>query len=135
LKTRVIACVSNLLARLRDAGLHHRDLKASNILLSGINAADAECRPVILDLDGLRLWTLRQTAAERFRLTRLAASLLQYKSITCADYARFLRSYLRASQRTDNGWRWWFREISRRASNYNRKAQGRKPDKLDGYTG
>jgi hypothetical protein len=61
--------------------------------------------------------------------------LLQYKSITRADYARFLCEYLRATARNAEDWRSWFPDLSRRAISYNRRARLRKAGKLDGYSG
>jgi len=134
-KRGVIERVANLFAQILQNGLHHRDLKGSNVLLSGPNGAGGECKAVLLDLDGLRTWIPRKAAAERSRLTRLAASLLQYKSVTRADYARFLRAYLGSTGRHTAKWRTWFGDLSARGSDYNRRAQTRKSDKLDGYSG
>ena len=148
LKAAAINHVADLFARLLAAGLHHRDLKASNILISGslastgmmqtpsrhVSESRDDLPAVILDLDGLRTWTLRRKAAERGRVTRLAASLLQYRSITRADYARFLRTYLAATNRDVGDWRTWFSQVASAASEYNRLAVARNSSKLGGYS-
>lgn len=134
-KTKGIGRVVDLFARVMQSGLHHRDLKASNILLYGVRATNSDMDCIILDLDGLRTWVPGHRTAERARLTRLAASLLQYRSITRPDYVRFLRTYLQTTGRDAEHWRTWFRELGQHASDYNRRARTRKADKLDGYAG
>jgi hypothetical protein len=133
-KVRVVDSVVKLLVGLQDAGLGHRDFKASNLMLAGFHSTDREAKAWMLDLDGL--YQIRSRAESRHwqPVVRLAASLLDYSMITRTDYARFLRSLLRR-QPSDLKWKNRYRDLARQASDYACRAKRRKKDKLDGYGG
>lgn len=115
---------------LECAGLYHRDMKASNILIT--QGSDNELpRACIVDLDGLaRMWPWRS----RWKpLVRFAASLLQYESVTTTDYARFLKEYLSVRGEDPASWPAHFRRLRKQAARYSQAARSRKIDKLDRF--
>ncbi len=132
-KSTVINATADFFARLYRARLHHRDLKASNILLSDWDSeAGNRTRALVVDLDGLaERWPMR--VGIRWQpLYRLAASLIDYPLITRTDHARFLREYhLQCGDHSDE-WRVRFRKLSNRAARYARRSRHRKSGKLDG---
>ncbi len=131
----VVDAVVELLARLDRARLHHRDLKASNILMTKWDGRDGSPRPMLVDLDGLhpRRWWDR---GRRWQpLIRLAASLRDYPGLTRTDFARFLHRYLSQIGRPKAEWKTHFRRLTREATEYVQRSQLRKTHKLDGFTG
>ncbi len=128
----VIDSTANLFARLERNNLHHRDLKASNILFALTSADTVAGDAWITDLDGLRECRRLRTRDRRQPLVRLAASLIGYTSITRTDYARFLRAYARRID-ASTSIKSLYRSIATGAVDYRRKAQRRKRNKLDGY--
>lgn len=133
LKRALAEQLAKTIAGFHRAGFSHRDLKASNMLVQLPN--DAGSLPIVrlVDLKGV---TPRSGvyAAEQLRaLTRLAASLLGYRSLTRTDYARFLSYYMTHMELGKCEWRKLYPTLSRDAHNYNRRATSRKAGKIDGY--
>jgi serine/threonine protein kinase len=86
-RRKIMSDVAHLAARMHKAGVYHRDLKSSNILIK----ADGE--PVIADLDGARVGAsvgYRQRVRD---LARLSTSLVPLAN--AADRHVFLREYIR----------------------------------------
>ena len=134
-KTGMVDVAVQLFACLDDARLYHRDLKASNILITNWNAEDAPARPMLVDLDGLhprRWWNRRQRWQP---LIRLAASLREYPALTRADFARFLHRYLPHVGISTGEWKTHFRRLARSAEDYAQRSRLRKTHKLDGFHG
>jgi hypothetical protein len=132
-KNKLIISLVDMLHRLETHNLHHRDLKASNFLVTNWDAASGEPRIWIVDLDGLSLHR-PLIARKRWQpLMRLAASLLGYRTINLTDYARFLKAYLTRMDTPQIEWKTRFRKLQGRAAAYIRRAQRRKRHKLDGY--
>ncbi len=134
-KNAIIEAVVDLLAGMERHRLHHRDLKASNILLTNWGGSAGDMQVWIMDLEGLG----RRRAWESNRrwqpLVRLAASLIGYAALTRGDYARLLRAYLARVGLPQDSWRQHYRVLSRRAADYARRSRLRKTHKLDGYGG
>lgn len=89
----VIECAAILLRTLHERRVTHRDLKASNILVSPAEDL-AQPQLWLVDLDSVQTW---QTVPERLRIQNLArfhVSFHQSGWITRADRLRFLRTYL-----------------------------------------
>lgn len=133
-KVAVIEVIVDLLERMNSHNLSHRDLKASNIMLRNMNGTGTPTAWLV-DLDGLHRRRSGSSSRQWQTLVRLAASLLSYASVTRTDYARFLKTYLARRGEPTTSWREIFDELSRRATDYVRRARGRKARKLDGYTG
>ncbi len=134
-KSALLDAVIELFSRLASLGLHHRDLKASNILIANWDDPGQGLRAVLVDLDGLRRRRWWRPSERRQPLIRLAASLLGYPAITRTDHLRFLRRYLPPTGRGGAQWKAHFRSLARGATRYANRAQGRKTHKLDGHTG
>ena len=130
-RVAIISALVGLCRGLERAGLYHRDLKASNILLANVQLDPP--RVFIVDLDGLN--PTRPWRSAWKPMTRLAASLLQYSGVSSADYARFLREYLVADGQSSRAWRSHFHRLRKQAARYSQAAQNRKTKKLDGYAG
>lgn len=125
-----VKSIAALFRGLELAGLYHRDMKASNILLT-LDSKGGAPRACIVDLDGL---SPRRPWRSRWRpLTRLAASLFQYRMVNATDYARFLKSYLTAGGEDVSQWKTNFQRLRKEAARYSQAAQKRKRNKLDGY--
>jgi len=124
-----------LFARLYNARLYHRDLKASNILFTHWDGREGPVGTMLVDLDGLRhrrWWNARQRWQP---LVRLAASLRDYPSLGRTDFARFLRQYLSRVRIPTAEWKAHYRRLTREATAYAQRSQHRKSHKLDGFTG
>ena len=134
-KSALVDAVVELFARLAELNLHHRDLKASNILIADWDRPDRKPRPILVDLDGLRGRRWWRPSERRQPLIRLAASLLDYATVGRTDQARFLRRHLARGGHTRDDWKEHFRDLSRRAIRYSQRAQLRKGRKLDGHAG
>jgi hypothetical protein len=132
-RNKIITSIGNLFLGLESAGLYHRDMKASNILLANAVNSTKPPRACIVDLDGLE--KSRPWRSKWKPIVRLAASLLQYPAVTRADYARFLREYLVAGGEERRAWRTHYHRLRKQAARYAQAAQKRKSKKLDGFTG
>ncbi|MCH8251223.1 MAG: hypothetical protein IID36_02085 [Planctomycetes bacterium] len=133
-KAALVEQVAGSFARLTNRGIWHRDLKASNILLTDWDVTKAECRVLIVDLDGIR----RRPRGRRGRwqpIVRLAASLLEYPSIRPSDHCRFLRSYLAGTGGHAVDWKRDWPRLRTAALKYVRDARQRKRGKFEGFTG
>lgn len=134
-KKSIIHEVVNLFITLQRHGWHHRDLKASNLLLRDCLSSEKSIPIHVVDLDGLRKcrwWS----AKRRFQpVVRLAASLRGHPSVTRSDAVRFLQAYIEKSGCSIETWKAIFRTLDRRVSHYLAQAMQRKHHKLDGYTG
>jgi hypothetical protein len=137
----ISGAVASCFARMADAGLYHRDLKASNLLLTDWQGQEQQHPRVwIVDLDGLKPGSLGEPKVSRQPLMRLVASLLESSSLTRTDLARFLRTYFErrgssAGEFGDRGWRSAMPTILSTAAEYVANAKLRKEGKLDGYLG
>jgi len=134
IKRRIIEATATLFLRLAQSGWHHRDLKASNIMLRHHAEIHKPAEAWLVDLDGLSRGWAKDPRREPQRLARLAASLLSYVSITRTDMARFLRVYI-ASTGRPRDWRTEFRLLTDDANRYIERARKRKGHKFDGYAG
>jgi|CXWL01.1.fsa_nt_gi hypothetical protein len=132
-RNAVIGASVQVFRGLERAGLYHRDMKASNILLAPVGEQGKALRACIVDLDGLAAY--RSWRSVWKPIVRLAASLLQYPTVNQTDYARFLREYLIAGGQDRFAWRTHFPRLRKQAARYAQAAQSRKSGKLDGYSG
>jgi len=134
-KDAITSAIVELLVRLQRNNFTHRDLKASNILLTNWDGLRGYVVVWLVDLDGLQLLP-RVGATRRWQsVIRLAASLLSYSSITRSDYGRFLKTYMERIGSPRKEWKRRYRDLAQRAGAYVRCAARRKFDKLDGFTG
>jgi tRNA A-37 threonylcarbamoyl transferase component Bud32 len=102
------------LARLvRDLHLRnfsHRDLKATNVLVS----AGGPSSLFLIDLVGLTRWRVLPRERKVQNLARLNASASRFAWISRADKLRFLRTYLAWGLQGKTGWKDWWRQIARK---------------------
>ncbi|MGH7169378.1 MAG: lipopolysaccharide kinase InaA family protein [Gemmataceae bacterium] len=111
---RLIDQAAHLLATLHQRRLSHRDLKAANLLVSGVSqlASEEDVSLQLIDLVGVRrLRKLRRSRRVR-NLARLNASFHDHPVVTLSDRLRFLRVYLRWGLRGRIGWKRWWRQIA-----------------------
>lgn len=144
-KDGIIKALVELLFGFDRHGLHHRDLKASNILLQSWDGGSGAPHTFIVDLDGLQQARFGAAALHRKRLTRLTASLLGYATFTRTDGIRFLRAYVgrhagrpggtNGQDATRHQCRSLFRVLASQSALYSHRARGRKLRKLDGFAG
>ena len=134
-KAALSEALVDLFARLYDARLYHRDLKASNILFTHWDGREGTAKTLLVDLDGLhhrRWWTARRRWQP---LVRIAASLRDYPALCRTDFVRFLHRYLSRVGIPTAEWKAHFRRLAREATAYAQRSQHRKSYKLDGFTG
>ncbi len=112
----VIESIARLIRTLHDRSLSHRDLKASNILLSPDGG-----NPMLIDLVGVTLAHPLPRHRRVRDLARLAASALSFPGIGRTDVLRFLRAYRPGGLGSKADWRSFWRAVDR--------AIGRKRDR------
>ncbi|MCH7702249.1 MAG: hypothetical protein IID37_11230 [Planctomycetes bacterium] len=126
--------IVDLFARLDRNGLHHRDMKGSNILVTGCDGPVEQLGIWLVDLDGLH--RSQQSQRRRWQpVVRLAVSLQPYSSITRTDAVRFLRRYLERLQLPADSWRRRWPRLAARVQHYAAQSRKRKRQKLDGFDG
>jgi tRNA A-37 threonylcarbamoyl transferase component Bud32 len=111
--------VARLVASLHQRHLSHRDLKASNVLVSGVaTLPDGDrLRVWFIDLVGVRSCFKLRRARRVQNLARLHASFLAHPHVTRTDKLRFLRVYLRWGLRGRAGWKRWWRQVEAATAN------------------
>ena len=102
--------VGELIARMHEARISHRDLKATNLLLrktaSGVES-------YVIDLDGAQHHLRRLGWHQRFcNLSRLELSSRELAAISNADRLRLLQAYLDASTAPKPHWKMAWQELS-----------------------
>jgi serine/threonine protein kinase len=105
--------IAHLLSTLHQRRMSHRDLKAANLLVSGVSglAAGGDIRICLIDLVGVRRPLKLRRSRRVQNLARLNTSFLNHPSLTRTDRLRFLRVYLRWGLRGRVGWKRWWRQI------------------------
>ncbi len=133
-KRKLVERFVGLCTRMREAGIRHRDFKASNVLITDWRGDAEGPHLYLVDMDGLSESAFRGAGYTWRSITRLAASLADTRSFTRTDAARFLRGYLAADRAGKEGWKAVWLRLSRDVARYNRRAARRKRGKLDGFT-
>jgi hypothetical protein len=123
---RIIELLAKVLRHLHCCRLSHRDLKATNILVSCAGLAEPHSFPPDEAggaTDGLSVWLIDLVGVTRNRrlrrprrvqnLARLHASFCQNPAVTRADKLRFLRTYMQWGLFGKEGWKTWWRAIER----------------------
>jgi hypothetical protein len=99
------------LQRLHRHGFDHRDLKATNVLIS----EQAGKRSLwLIDLDGVWRWPILPRPRRVQNLARLWAGVAGLPQVTRTDALRFLLAYLTPQQRTT--WKSLWRQVARRSA-------------------
>ena len=99
------------LQRLHQHGFDHRDLKATNILLSEPSGG---CSVWLIDLDGVWRWPWLPSPRRVQNLARLWAGVALIPNVSATDALRLLFAYLTPEQR--RGWKSLWRQIVRRSA-------------------
>jgi hypothetical protein len=102
--------LANLVRELHRRRLSHRDLKASNVLVTGLDSCSAPGFWFI-DLVGVRRHRELGQARKVRNLTRLHVSFHQDPAITRTDKLRFLRVYLQWGLFGRKRWKEWWRQV------------------------
>lgn len=131
LRAALAPAIAVMIASLNRARLHHRDLKASNVLLFGSLGEPDRISAGFVDMEGLRGAIGIGSALKMLR--RLAASLVDHAAITRTDFARLLIAFLRETQKPVEIWKLLFRRISDGVRRNASGSQRRKRGKLDGF--
>jgi len=97
--------LGRLLRLMHERQVSHRDLKASNILMSGDE-------PVLIDLVGVEAGRPVPEAVRIRDLARLNASFLDSPQVTRTDRLRMLRAYRLWAMRGRGDWKSWWTRIA-----------------------
>jgi tRNA A-37 threonylcarbamoyl transferase component Bud32 len=111
-KDALIRQLVRLIKQLHERGFAHRDFKAPNVLIAGLDDGPDAIRPWLIDLDGLRL---RRQVSDRDRLRvlmRLSVSTEYCAAVTRTDRLRFLKAWMRGPGRTDTAWKPIWRQLA-----------------------
>jgi tRNA A-37 threonylcarbamoyl transferase component Bud32 len=98
--------IARLLRTMHDRDVRHRDLKATNILIS-------HGEPVLIDLVGVTVKGRVDPAARQMDLSRLAVSFLSHPKVRHSQRLQFLRSYLTWAPANWGDWKGWWRAIEK----------------------
>jgi tRNA A-37 threonylcarbamoyl transferase component Bud32 len=109
-KRGVVKRFAGQVRRMHEFGFDHRDLKATNILVSR-NAGVR--RTWLLDLDSVRRWAWMPAVRRVQNLARLNVTTLPRPAFQSTDRLRFLLTYLDTRDKTR--WKAAWRQIARRA--------------------
>jgi tRNA A-37 threonylcarbamoyl transferase component Bud32 len=101
--------LGRLVRLMHDRQVSHRDLKAPNVLMSGLDPLTAE--PVLIDLVGVEAGRAVPEAVRVRDLARLNASFLGSPQVGLTDRLRFLRAYLGWGLRGRGDWKGWWRRV------------------------
>ncbi|UCG33996.1 MAG: hypothetical protein JSU68_05030, partial [Phycisphaerales bacterium] len=93
-KAQLIRSLVQMLAGVLSLGMYHRDMKAPNILVTGLSTDNQPVGAVLVDLDGLRRGGPRSLKRVWQPVMRLNASLQDHPVITRTDRLRFLQTVL-----------------------------------------
>lgn len=129
----VIEALAELFDHLEMNNIRHRDLKASNVILTNWDQGPQVAEVWLIDLEGVRLGAGDDEAQQWRAVARLVASLMHYKSITRGDYVRFVQALLSGWGTQPSEWRKHFHRVAVAARNYLMESKRRKQGKLDGY--
>jgi len=103
--------LASQIRRLHQHRFDHRDLKASNVLVSN---SGARPQPWLIDLDGVWQWPILPRVRVIQNLARLWVGVTMTNEVTATDALRFLKSYM--GRDFLKSWRPLWRSISRRAA-------------------
>ena len=93
-KAQLIRSLAQMLAGVLSLGLYHRDMKAPNILVTGLMDDNQPVGAVLVDLDGLRRGGPKSLKRVWQPVMRLNASLQDHPVVTRTDRLRFLQLVL-----------------------------------------
>jgi hypothetical protein len=100
--------VARLVRQLHQCQLSHRDLKASNVLVSGLVPA---LEVWLIDLVGVRRYRKLHLARRAQNLARLHVSFCRDSVLSRTDRLRFLRVYLQWGLFGRATWKTWWRQV------------------------
>jgi len=89
-KPGLVQDAARLIAKLHDEGFSHRDLKESNLVISG------QGKIYLIDLDGVTFVQSMPDGRAALELARLHRGVAKYPAVTAKDRIRFLLTYYRA---------------------------------------
>lgn len=114
--------VGALLGRMHAAGISHRDLKASNLVVGRDDLAEAA---YVIDLDGAAVqWHVFRSRRVR-DLARLVLDIDLFPSVTRTQRLRFLRAYRAASGERHPDWKRAWRRLASAAAKLHARKQRR----------
>jgi serine/threonine protein kinase len=106
----VVIKIANLIRKMHDLSVSHRDLKSPNLMVS---EADGEIKIWLVDLVGVRTHTNLSQERKAQNLARLNSSFVNSRQINNPERLRFLRQYLRWGMEGPFTWKAWWRRIGR----------------------
>jgi hypothetical protein len=107
--------LGQFLHHMHGRNISHRDMKASNFLLSPADLAAESPKIYLIDLAGVQIW--RRLPASRCiqNMTRVVASLQSYGLFTRTDFLRLLCAYRPGARRNPDQWKMLWRDVQHRA--------------------
>ena len=132
-KAELTRSLVHLLAGLQRLGLYHRDMKAPNVLVTGLADGEQPVRAVLVDLDGLRRRGRRAGKHTWQAVMRLNASLLDHRIITRTDRLRFLQLVLWTIGQPPAAAKGYWHMLEVWSARFLRKQRAGAKGKLSGY--
>ncbi len=123
-----------LLAGLQRLDWHHRDMKATNILVTGLIDRSDPVEAVLVDLDALRRRRWFSGKQQWQPLMRLNVSLEKHRAVSNTDRLRFLYGYLEAAGQGRDTAKGYWRILEAWSRRYSRGQLRRSRRKYRRYT-
>jgi len=132
-KAELIRSLVQLLAGVQKLRLYHRDMKAPNVLVTGLSEGQHALQAVLVDLDGLRKRGKRAGRHTWQPVMRLNASLLDQAAVTRTDRLRFLKLMLWSIGQPPAAARGYWRMLELWSARFLSKQRAGARGKLSGY--
>jgi tRNA A-37 threonylcarbamoyl transferase component Bud32 len=108
--------LGQLVRRLHERQISHRDMKGSNILITpGTDHLQHE-QLYLIDLDAVQIWRRLPARRRNQNLARIWVSLGKLPGVQRTDWLRFLRAYLPGGLRSPTAWKSLWNEIGERGA-------------------
>jgi hypothetical protein len=132
-KAQLIRSLVQMLAGVLSLGLYHRDMKAPNILVTGLADSNQPVGAVLVDLDGLRRGGRRSLKRVWQPVMRLNASLQDHPVVTRTDRLRVLQLVLWTVGQQPSAAKGYWRMLDAWTAQFLRRQRSSSRGKLSGY--
>lgn len=107
--------LGQFLRQMHQRNISHRDMKASNFLLTPADPAATSPKLYLIDLAGAQIWRRLPAARCVQNMSRVVASLQSYSLLTRTDFLRLLCAYRPGARNNSGQWKLVWRDVQHRA--------------------